>query len=435
MLVPLNSTMIAVALPRLMEAFDVPLASVGWLVTAYLIAMASLQPIAGKLGDLLGRRRLILGGLVYFGLASIGAAKAFSFESLLFFRVQQAISGAIVLPNGIALVREVVPADRRAGRFGLIGSVMALAAAAGPPLGGFLVEVADWYAIFYVNLGFVLPALLLGRRVIPAGRARQADAPFDLIGAVLLSILLVGAAGLLIGSHGSVIIPSFWGFFLAIAAFFVRYEWRHPDPVFQLRFFGRRAFAAANGAVALSNLAMYSTMLAVPILLSRQNGWTSSQTGTVLMALMATSMVFAPLGGFLADRWGRRRPAVGGLLLLTLGLFPLALAGSGVALPMLVGSLSVAGIGLGLAWSGIQTSAVEAVEPRQAGVASGIYSTSRYLGSIVGSGVLIGLLEGEEDGFGAVFFMVTVAAFLSALVSFGLQDRPGHNEAILSAAG
>ena len=99
---------------------------------------------------------------------------------------------------------------------------------------------------------------------------------------------------------------------VVIAAFFVWYEWRHLDPVFQLRFFGRRTFAAANGAVALSNLAMYSTMLAVPILLSSRSGWTSSQTGTVLMALMATSMVFAPLGGLLADRWGRRWPAVGG---------------------------------------------------------------------------------------------------------------------------
>ena len=110
MLAPLNSTMIAVALPQLMGAFGVSLTSVGWLVTAYLIAMASLQPIAGKLGDRLGRRRLILGGLVYFGIASIGAATAFSFWSLLFFRVQQALSVAIVLPNGIALVREVVPA-------------------------------------------------------------------------------------------------------------------------------------------------------------------------------------------------------------------------------------------------------------------------------------------------------------------------------------
>ena len=148
-LAPLNSTMIAVTLPRIMEAFDAPLTSAGWLVTAYLIAMASLQPITGKLGDRLGRRRLILGGLVYFGCASIGAAMASGFWMLLFFRIQQAIAGAILLPNGVALMREVVPAKRRASRFGLVGSAMALSATAGPPLGGFLVAIADWHAIFF----------------------------------------------------------------------------------------------------------------------------------------------------------------------------------------------------------------------------------------------------------------------------------------------
>jgi EmrB/QacA subfamily drug resistance transporter len=424
-LAPLNSTMIAVALPRLMEAFDVPLTSSGWLVTAYLITMASLQPIAGKLGDRLGRRRLILGGLIYFGIVSIGAATAFSFWSLLFFRVQQAISAAVVMPNGVALVREVVPAHRRAGRFGLIGASMSLTAAAGPPLGGFLIEVADWQAIFYVNLAFVLPALLLGWRVLPTRRTRQASLSFDLAGAVLLFVLLVGTTGLLIQNQSSILFPSIGGVVLvAIGAFFLWYEWRHPDPVLQLGFFCIQKFAAANGAVALSNLAMYSMMLGVPILLSRQGGWTSAQTGLVLTVLMATSMLFTPLGGHLADRLGRRWPAVGGLLLFTFGLLPLAFLGGAVALPILVASLGIAGIGLGLAWAGIQTSALEAVEPRQAGAASGIYATSRYLGSIVGSSVLISLLEGDGDGFVAVFFMVTVAAFLSALVSLGLKDRP-----------
>ena len=110
MLAPLNSTMIAVALPNVMTEFGADVASVGWLVTSYLIAMAALQPVAGKLGDRLGRRRLILGGVAWFGVASLGAATASSLFTLLFFRVQQAVAGAIALPNGAALLREVVPA-------------------------------------------------------------------------------------------------------------------------------------------------------------------------------------------------------------------------------------------------------------------------------------------------------------------------------------
>ncbi len=136
MLAPLNSTMIAVALPQVIREFGVDVAAAGWLVTAYLIAMASLQPVAGKLGDRWGRRQLILGGVASFGLASIGAALASSPASLLFFRVLQAVSGAVALPNGAALLREVVPAERQAGRFGMVGAAIALAAAAGPARGG-----------------------------------------------------------------------------------------------------------------------------------------------------------------------------------------------------------------------------------------------------------------------------------------------------------
>jgi multidrug resistance protein len=169
MLAPLNSTMIAVALPHVMTEFRADVASVGWLVTSYLIAMAALQPVAGKIGDRLGRRRLILGGVAWFGLVSLGAATSSSLSSLLFFRVQQAVAGAVALPNGAALLREMVPAERRAGRFGLVGAAVAVAAAAGPPLGGLLVGTAGWRAIFYVNLLLILPTLALVWRWIPVG--------------------------------------------------------------------------------------------------------------------------------------------------------------------------------------------------------------------------------------------------------------------------
>ncbi len=135
-LAPLNSTMIGVALPVIMGEFSIDLESGSWLVIAYLITMAALQPVGGKLGDRFGRRPLIIGGLIYFALASLAAGTASSFSELMIFRIQQAIAGAIVMPNGMALLREVVPAERRASRIGLLGSAIVLGAAAGPPLGG-----------------------------------------------------------------------------------------------------------------------------------------------------------------------------------------------------------------------------------------------------------------------------------------------------------
>jgi EmrB/QacA subfamily drug resistance transporter len=427
MLAPLNSTMIAVALPSVIQEFETDVAGAGWLVTAYLITMASLQPVAGKLGDRFGRRPLILGGVACFGLASVAAAWASSLTTLLVFRVLQAVSGAIALPNGAALLREVVPPERRAGRFGLVGAAIAFAAAAGPPLGGFLVSQAGWRSIFEVNVFLVLPAVLIGWRSIPVRPVRASHASFDVAGSVLFLAVVLGAAALLTGGSwnaGTLVATTALG---VTGTLFLRRELRHSDPVLQPRFFRLRAFAAANAAVALSNLAMYTTLLAIPILLSRTPGWNSAEVGLVLAAMSIGMVVLAPMGGRLADAWGRRWPTVIGLSGLALGLLPLAASGGTIATLVLLGSLAVAGVGLGLSSAGLQVAAVESVALEESGVAAGVFSTSRYLGSIVGASLLAGMLGPVEDGvsgFGAVFIMAVAAAFLSALASVGLHDRP-----------
>jgi len=427
MLAPLNSTMIGVALPQITRDFDVDLAQSGWLVIAYLVVMASLQPVTGKLGDRWGHRRLILAGLVYFALASLGAATATSLTGLLFFRIQQAIAGALALPNGMALMRRVVPAQERGRRFGLVGSAIVLAAAAGPPLGGILIEVVDWRAIFYINLLFIVPAVLLGLRVLPRETGQKSTRSFDLPGAAMLLLLLAGSAGLLTSKADTGWLSAGgWCVLGALALLFLRREWQHPDPVLQPRFFRHRTFAAVNAAIALSNLAMYTTFLAIPLLLENQPGWNSAKAGLALATLWAPTVVCAPLGGHLVDRWGRRWPTTLGLALLTLGLGALLGLGDDIALTTLVGSLSLAGIGLGLSHAGMQTAAVEAVSEQEAGVAAGIFSTSRYIGSIIGASVLpILFIAGSDiDGFFRVSIMVVGAAALSVLASLGIQHWP-----------
>ncbi len=427
-LAPLNSTMIATALPEIMRSFRADLGTAGWLITSYLVTMAALQPVAGKLGDRLGRRPLLLGGLVYFALASLGAALAPNLPVLLLCRFQQAVAGAIALPNGSALIREVLPAERRAGGYGMVGAIVSLAAAAGPPLGGLLVSTAGWQAIFWVNVPVVLAALLAGWRTLPSVPPRAKTSSFDGLGAVLMFAIVAGLALLLRQSGAG--LSSTWlvGAAVLIGALVV-FGWqevRHPDPVFRPRFFRHPAFASASAAVALSNLAMYTTLLALPIILAQDEVWPAARIGLVLTALSATNVVAGPLGGRLADRYGRRWPAVAGLTLLTLGLIPLAVESGILPVPELVGALGVAGIGLGLSSAGMQTAAVEAVSPRDAGAASGIYSTCRYLGSIAGASLLPGLLSGTSGspmpaGVHAVFVLVVLAAALAAASSLGLR--------------
>ena len=372
-LAPLNSTMIAVALPKIIEDFGNSVRAGGWLITSYLIVLAVLQPVAGRLGDRVGRRPVMIGGLAAFGLASIGAALAPNLPTLIAFRVAQAASGALVFPNGAGLLRAVVPASRRGRVFGTLGAVLGSAAAIGPIVGGLAILFGGWRAMFAVNIPIVVAALVLTHWVVPSTRRDEAPT----------------------------------------AAFGV------------LR---RSRFVAAAGGVAFSNLAFYSMLIASPVLLVNTRNWSSAQVGLALAALSLPAALLAPVGGRLSDRLGRRAPAVAGNALLALAAIAPAVD-PGLPSAAFVACLVLMGCGVGLSTASLQTSAVEAVPAADAGAAAGMFSTSRYVGSIVGTLVLATVLT-KTTGFGDVFAMVLVAAVLSAVVSFGLAGRKERQRAI-----
>ena len=427
MLVPLNSTMIAVALPHLIVDFDTDLSSAGWLVTGYLIAMASLQPVAGKLGDRLGRRTLLLAGLGWFGLSSLGAGLAPNLPILIAFRIQQAVAGALVFPNGIALLRATAPPGRLGRRLGLVMGALPLAAALGPLVAGVLLAFADWRAIFLVNLPLVVVPLVLGWRSLPRTVRMPANAGFDVLGGVLLSVFLLATAWAL--NRGVSATGATAGVLACVAAaLFAAQELRHPHPLIQLRLFRDSQFVAANGGVALSNLAMYVTLFALPVLLSRRGGWTGAQIGLVVTTMTLTMTMFAsaPVGGRLADRYGARLPASAGLGLMTSCLVPFALGVSQLSGLAIVALLFGIGAGLGVASVPLQLAAIEAVDVSESGLVAGIFSTSRYLGSITGISLFAGALAPAATGtvgFGPLFAMVAAAAAGSAALSLLLPGR------------
>ena len=427
MLVPLNSTMIAVALPHLIVDFDTDLSSAGWLVTGYLIAMASLQPVAGKLGDRLGRRTLLLAGLGWFGLSSLGAGLAPNLPILIAFRIQQAVAGALVFPNGIALLRATAPPGRLGRRLGLVMGALPLAAALGPLVAGVLLAFADWRAIFLVNLPLVVVPLVLGWRSLPRTVRMPANAGFDVLGGVLLSVFLLATAWAL--NRGVSATGATAGVLACVAAaLFAAREFRHPHPLIQLRLFRDSQFVAANGGVALSNLAMYVTLFALPVLLSRRGGWTGAQIGLVVTTMTLTMTMFAsaPVGGRLADRYGARLPASAGLGLMTSCLVPFALGVSQLSGLAIVALLFGVGAGLGVASVPLQLAAIEAVDVSESGLVAGIFSTSRYLGSITGISLFAGALAPAATGtagFGPLFAMVAAAAAGAAALSLLLPGR------------
>jgi predicted MFS family arabinose efflux permease len=289
------------------------------------------------------------------------------------------------------------------------------------------VRIGGWDAIFVVNLPLVALALAVAWKGVPvrAGGAADMRTAFDWAGALLLAVVLCGIAAVVIeGRHAPEVLLPGGALLGVLALLFVRHELRHPDPVVQPRFFAIRAFAAANGGIAFSNLAFYTALLAAPILLTRHLGWSTLQIGGALALLSAPMAAFSPIGGRLADRRGRRLPSVVGCAVLAAGLFPLAVA-PGESPYALLPCLALMGVGVGLSTAGLQASAVESVPPGEAGVAAGLFSTSRYIGSFAGSIALARLLdEGEGlSGFHAVFAIALVGALISVAATLALTGR------------
>lgn len=430
MLVPLNSTMLAVALPSIIEDFEVGLATSGWLITGYLIAMASLLPLGGKVGDRFGRRNIVLLGLAMFGGSSIAAGFAPNLASLLVFRIMQGVAGALITPNTGALIRESVPEARRGMAFGILGAVIGVAAGLGPPIGGILTEFAGWRAAFFFSVIVVVPAFAIGWSNLPKLQRIGTFGQFDVIGALGLPTILVALVSILLymarGGDTLVLAAGVPAIALVILGFGWR-ESRHPDPVFQPRIFRSKSFTASSLGIALTNLSMYSLLIAVPLFLVARDGSSALKTGMVLTSMTFGMIVMSVVAGRMLDRNGRRLPTAIGMVISAIGAAPMAFIGADVSVAALTFGLVLVGIGLGLAMTGLQTTSVESVEEDQVGAAAGVYATSRYLGSIIGSAIFAGLIGqevGEIGDIGIVFMVSFVAAVLAVLTSLGLRPWP-----------
>jgi EmrB/QacA subfamily drug resistance transporter len=419
LLAPLNSTIIAVALPSIATAFAAPPATATrWLVTAYLVVTIVAQSPSGKLADLWGTSRLLSLGRTMFALGALVAVFSPSMIVLSAGRMLMAIGGALSIPTVFAILRRSVPPEKRGRVFGLFGAIMSAAAAAGPILGGMLTERFGWHSVFIVNVPVVLLSFVLEpptrRETIAARRGR-----FDVAGSSLLALtvlLLVGAVERLDA-------------FLAIAsalllAIFIWHERRAPDPVLDVRLFTHRPFAAATAIIGLQNLAMYGMLFLLPFVLAR-GGSGAAQTGRTLLLFTLSMVITSPLGGRASDAIGSRSVAVTGALVATAGA-SLFVAGGPLAI-----SIVLIGAGIGLTTGPAQAAGLSAIPSEQAGAASGVLSTMRYVGGVIGSGLVAMLAAGSvmSDPRLVVFPAVLL---LSAIVALVLHAGEGTKAAALT---
>ena len=400
---PLNSTMIAVALPAIAAAFGVSGGTATtWLVTSYLIVNIALVTSAGKLGDLLGRRRALRLGQTALALGAIVGGVSPVLSGVVAGRILMAAGGAIVIPAVMATLRDAFAPERRSRLFASLGALMGVAAAIGPVLGGVLTARVGWQAIFLVNAPLLMVAAVLARDVPigggkpPERRGKPALERIDIPGGVLL---VLGLGTLALGLRVS---GWRWGLLLLGAGLLVAFvfrERRAVEPLIDLRLFRKTHFVAGGLVVALQNLSMYALLFQLPFLFEGPMGLDAERGGRVLLVMMAAMVVTAPIGGLLSERIGIRTTVLIGLAAGVGGLFVGLRALETQSLGLLTVCLAGIGLGLGFVTGPNQAAALSAVSTRESGVASGVFSTVRYLGGLAGVSVIAVVINGG-DGSG-----------------------------------
>jgi len=424
-LVPLNSTMLAVALPDVMGTFGLGANEVSSLVTLYLGAVAVALPLGGSIGDRFGHRRTFLVGVLAFAAASSLAAVATSFEVLELSRVGQAMSGALISTSSAALVRQTSPADQQGAAFGLFDLLVATSAAIGPFIGGLLTGAFGWRSLFVLAIPLgLIAAAFVWLRVKPGVEVHDSDTQrrsIDVVGLVLLAAaivaFLIAIRGGDLGGIGAVAV-------VPLLVLFVIVELRTARPAVHPRLLLHRPFAAALGGVFGSTVILHGSFILVPLSIEELLHESAAVSGIALLGLAGVGAIVSPFGGRASDRRGRRLLVVAGASVSATGLALLAIPASTASVVVIAVLLAVVGFGNGLT-SPRQAAALESIEPGRVGMAAGTYYTGRYLGGVVGAS-LAGAILGARvtpTGVSSGFVVLAAVGVAVAIVSLGLPGR------------
>jgi EmrB/QacA subfamily drug resistance transporter len=418
---PMNSTMMAVAVAPIRNEFGISTGSAAWLISAYLVVIAIMQPLGGRLGDQLGRQRLFMIGVSSFIIVSALATFAWSFPSVVFFRVLQAVAGGLIFPNGIALLRARIPAERRARTFGMVGAIMGLSVAVGPTFGGVLTTFWTWRALFAINIPLMVASLLLALRYLPADSGKRAEVlrP-DIAGSAFLfvALSLIAFTGTWLGTQTG---SRFIGALLLTAGvvfsalLFVRQQGKAANPLVDLHFFRARSFAAGTTGTLFASFTMYVILITVPLYVQDIRGGSEARAG-LLLSVMAFSLIgMGPIAGALADRVGRRTPAIIGALILLAGAGFTNLLNADTPWWVVAAMLLTIGSGMAMLVSIQQTASIESLPPEHGGSAAGIFSTTRYIGGLIGTALIASVVgTGNLNTIGSLH-LLTLAVTISAV--------------------
>ncbi|MCK2220472.1 MFS transporter [Actinomadura sp. ATCC 31491] len=416
-MVLLDNTIVGAALPDMQQRLHTGLTGLQWIVDAYVLLVAMLLLSGGVFADRFGRKRVFLAGVVVFTAASVVCALAPSLGWLIAGRVLQGVGAAALSPASLALLTVGCPDPRQQVRaIGLWAGLSGIGLAAGPLAGGILVETFGWPAIFLVNVPIGAVLLLAGLRMLK--ESRNLDAPPIDVPGTLLSAVGVGAVtyGLIEGGSRGWTSPVILGSFaagLVLLAAFVVVEGRALTPMLPLRLFRRRLFTVSNTAMVVVGSALMGSSFFFSQFFVSVQGTSILVAGLRTLPMTLAMVIVSPFAGRLAARYGFRIVVSAGLALAGLGLLALGLVHADTGYGNVWWRLALTGAGFALAMSPLTGAAMQAVSPREGGLASGVSSTTRQIGAVLGVAVLGAIVHARESG-GASFESGLNSAFLTA---------------------
>jgi EmrB/QacA subfamily drug resistance transporter len=396
MMVALDGTIVAVANPAIQSHLHASLAGIQWVTNAYLLSLAVTLITIGKFGDRFGHRKVFLIGVVGFGLSSaaigLSGTIAGNIGLVIGFRVLQGVFGAMLQPTALALLRATFPVEKLNGAIGVWGAVIGASTAAGPIVGGLLVQHVNWEACFYVNMPVGLVALIMGALVLKETPPSAAARSFDVAGIVLLSAaLFLLVWGLIKGSGygwGSGTTIAFFAGAVVAGVLFVLCERRAAEPLLPLRLFRSVALSAGTVLVILLMFALFGAMFFMTFYLENVHGYDPVRTGLWLLPMTGMLIVGSPISGLLISRLGPRIPLTAGMILAAIALFGLsrldAASGPGATVVWFI----LLGLGLSPVIVGATDVIVGNAPVELAGVAGGLQSTAMQVGGTLGTAIL-----------------------------------------------
>ncbi len=416
-MVLLDNTIVGAALPDMQRRLHTQLTGLQWIVDAYVLLVAMLLLSGGVLADRFGRKRVYLAGVVVFTVASGCCAMSSSLAWLIVGRVVQGIGAAALSPASLALLAAAYPVPReRVRAIGLWAGFSGIGLAAGPVSGGVLVNAYHWPAIFLVNVPIGAVLLVAGLRTLDESGNPAAPA-IDVPG-TLLSVLGVGALtyGLVeggsLGWTAPVIVGSFAAAVVLLAAFVI-VEGRSAAPMLPLGLFRRRLFTVSNTAMVVVGFALMGSAFFLSQFFVEVQGSSILRAGLEALPTSLGMVLVSPYAGRLAARYGFRGVVSAGLLVAGLGLLALGFTHAHTSYAQVWWRLTAIGAGFGLTMSPLTGAAIQAVSPQEGGLASGVSSTTRQIGAVLGVAVLGAVVRGRQPG-GASFGSSLDTAFTLA---------------------